>query len=225
MRNGKMLPLTLYTIIILTTMFFSIIASAGDAGVGVLNVSPKFGIIRVVQQGNFIRVYLNVSDYNSWEDIYFVRVSLENYGTEPSEFIFEQYLNTESYDKLNKFSETSGGKNLLVKEKCSYYHSDKTETVSDRCNLELLFVFHTTGFTRLNILASDIEGLTTQAHIDYNADEAMRSNEVITIPGLNITIIIPPYFLDLIAVILGIIGTAYFIKELNKRSKNKKSVV
>ncbi|MCK5258257.1 MAG: hypothetical protein KAJ69_01960, partial [Thermoplasmatales archaeon] len=106
-----------------------------------------------------------------------------------------------------------------------FYHSDGTETVADRCNLELLFVFHTTGFTRLNILASDLEGLTTQAHIDYNADEATRSIDVIIVPGLNIPIIIPPYFLDLIAVILGIIGTIYFIKELNKRNKNKKSAL
>lgn len=223
MRRGRVLPLPLFTIIIVLTIFFSISASAGNAGVGVLNVSPKFGIIRVVQQDNFIRIYLNISDYNSWEDIYIVNVSLENYGTESAEFLFKQYSNTESYEKLNEFSEISGEKNLLVKEKCSFYHSAGTETVADRCNLELLFVFHTTGFTLLNILASDLEGLTTQAHIDYNADEAMRSIDVIIVPGLNIPIIIPPYFLDLIAVILGIIGTIYFIKELNKRNKNKKS--
>lgn len=225
MRQGRALPVMLFTVIILLIIFFSIGASAGNAGVGVLNVSPKFGIIRVVQQDNFIRVYLNISDYNSWEDIYIVNVSLENYGMKSSEFRFKQYSNTESYEKLNEFSEISGEKNLLVKEKCSFYHSDGTETVADRCNLELLFVFHSTGFTRLNILASDFEGLTTQAHIDYNTDEAMRSIDVIIIPGLNIPIIIPPYFLDLIAVILGIIGTIYFINKFNKRNKNKKSVL
>ena len=70
-KGGVLLSLVTVTMILFTT-FLSIEASAGEAGVGVLNVPPKYSMIRVVQQDKFIRVYLTISDYNSWEDIFTV---------------------------------------------------------------------------------------------------------------------------------------------------------
>ena len=62
-RGEALLGLVTITIILLATSF-SINANAGEAGVGVLNVSPKFSEIRLVQQDNLIRAYITASDYN-----------------------------------------------------------------------------------------------------------------------------------------------------------------
>lgn len=216
-KGGVLLSLVTVTMILFTT-FLSIEASAGEAGVGVLNVPPKYSMIRVVQQDKFIRVYLTISDYNSWDDIYTVNVTLEDYGLEIAEFLFKQYEDTISYEKINEFSETSKENNLLVKEKCSYNHSDEKETVADKCNLELLFVFHKTWFTRLNIIIADLDGSTASTHIDYNAEETMRSGNIIMIPWLHepIRVVIPSYLLNLLAVIAGLIGVIFCVRKMDR---------
>jgi len=218
MKKRGLLFLLVTVTILLCSTFFSITTSASQAGVGVLNVPPTFRMIRVVQQDDFIRVYITISDYNSWEDIYSASVTLEDYGLETAEFFYKQYEDRTSYIKTNEFNETSGNNDLLVKEKCSYEHSSKRETVDDRCNIEILFVFHTDWFTRLNVLVSDREGSTATAHIDYNAEEMMRNSEIIVIPGVDepISVGIPPYLLNLLAMFMAITGTALVVKKRNR---------
>ena len=80
-KGWVVLVLTISTIFFFIN-FSSIDANAGSAGVGVLNVPPQYSMIRLVQQNNNIRIYLTISDYNSWEDIYSVSVVLEDYGVE-----------------------------------------------------------------------------------------------------------------------------------------------
>jgi len=210
----------LLVIIISTTIlfpfFFSTVASASQAGVGVLNVPPEYRRIRVVQQDNNIRVYLTLSDYNSWEDIYEANVILEYYGSETATFTFKQYEDTTSFVKINEFSETSRENDLLQNEKLSYSHSDKKETVDDRCNFDLLFVFRTTWFTHLKIVTYDREGLTATTHIDYDMEEMMRSSNMILIPGIDgpIPVEISSLILNLIALTAGAIGVIYFAKKM-----------
>ena len=208
--------LLLIAIIILFSTFFTITSSAGKAGVGVLNVSPVQNFIRVTQQDSFIRVYLTVSDYNSWADIFTVTITLEDYGLQIAEFMFKQYEDESSFVTIDEFSEKSGGKNLLATEKCSFDRSDLKDTVSERCNLELLFVFQTTIFNRLNIEVKDREGATASTHIDYDTGDMMRSDNIITIPGFDepITIELPSYLLNIIIVALAIICTRIFLKKM-----------
>ena len=214
MKKGFLL--VVISVILLFSVFFSTNATAGKAGVGVLNVPPEYSRTRVVQQDNNIRVYLTVSDYNSWEDIYKVTVSLDYYGSETATFTFKQYEDTTSYEKINEFSETSRENDLLQNEKCSYSHSDKKETVEDRCNFIIVFVFRTTWFTRLNILTYDREGLTATTHIDYDMEEMMRSSNMIMIPWLDgpILVEISSFILNLIALVVGAIGVIYFAKKM-----------
>jgi hypothetical protein len=51
----------LFMAVLLCSVVLLLHASAGEAGVGVINVPPKYGYIRVEEQDNFIRVYLNIS--------------------------------------------------------------------------------------------------------------------------------------------------------------------
>ncbi len=139
-RGDVLVGVVTITIILLATSF-SINANAGEAGVGVLNVSPKFSEIRLVQQNNLIRAYITTSDYNSWGDIYDVKIILDSYGSEIATFTYKQYDDTDSFEKINEFSEESKENDLLLEEKCSASHSDNDETVEERCNLNLIFVF------------------------------------------------------------------------------------
>ncbi len=203
-------------IILFSRAFFSPDAHAGEAGVGVMNVPPKFSEIRIVQQDNStLRIYLTASDYNSWEDIETVQVSLDDNGVETAKFLFQQYADATSYVKINEFSDLVGENALLVKDKCSYTFSESKETIDDRCDLKLIFVFHTTWFTRLNIILSDRAGLTSEAHIDYNAEEMAKSGNLLLIPGFPdpIFLTIPSYLLDIIAVTSAAIGTVLLVKK------------
>ena len=169
---------------ILLLMLVSYNTRAGEAGVGVLNVPPEYSSIRVLYYEDSIRIYLTISDYNSWEDIYQVKISLEDSGLEKARFVFKQYENTTSYDRINRFTEeVSNG--ILYTEKCSYSVSNKKDTVKDRCNMHLLFVFKTTYFTRIYVTAEDRGGEKAEATLDYDLEAMIRSGNIIMIPWIN----------------------------------------
>jgi hypothetical protein len=208
--------LLMFTTFVLCSVIVPLNASAGQAGVGVINVPPKYGYIRVEEQDNFIRVYLNISDYNSWADINNVSVTLDSYGTKLSTFLFQQYKSLESYVEINEFTETPENNHLLVIEKCFFEKSNKKETIDERCDIAIRFVFQKTFFTGLSIVINDRAGSApAEAYIYYNSEESMRSGNTIVIPwiGLRITIDIPPYLVDLIAIVLGSIGVVYYLKK------------
>ncbi len=194
------------------------VEGASKAGVGVLNVPPTFRMIRIVQQENTIRVYLTLSDYNSWEDIFSASITLEDSGLDIATFTYQQYEERTSWIKTNQFNDTSS-KELLMLTKCSYDSSNDRETVEDRCNLEVLFVFQTDFFTRLHIVAGDREGATATASIDYNADEMIRNSEIIVIPGVDepVSVTIPPYLLNLLALLVAIVGTFLVMRKIDKQ--------
>ncbi len=217
MKRGRVsLSLVISTIILFIT-FSPINANAGNngqTGVGVFSAPPQYSIIRLVQQGDDIRVYITVSDINSWKDIYSVSIVLEELGVEKAEFLYKQYEDETDWEIINEFSEKSKENNLLVTKKCSYDHSDKEEILTG-CYLNILFVFHTTWFTRLNIIASDRGGATSTLQLDYTSEDLMRRGDIIIIPGLDesMTVEIPPYLLDIIALIIAAIGTRYVVKK------------
>jgi hypothetical protein len=229
--NSKTIHLifSIIGLLLISSQILTINCKAGEAGVGVINVPPKFTLIRIVQQDDFIRVYLTLSDYNSWADIYNVSITLEDSGINRAQFLFQQYEDLYSYNSINRFSQFLGGNNLLNLEKCSYFHSVKKDTVDDRCDLQLLFVFETTFFTRFHLIVRDRAGETAESHIDYNAAEMTRDNNVIIIPGLNgelYRIWLPQFILEILTILAAIAGTMYVAKKRNitlfKRVKNEK---
>lgn len=217
MKRGRVILSLVISTIILFITFSPINANAGNngqTGVGVFSAPPQYSIIRLVQQGDDIRVYITVSDINSWKDIYSVSIVLEDLGVEKAEFLYKQYEDETDWEIINEFSEKSKENNLLVTKKCSYDHSDKEEILTG-CYLNILFVFHTTWFTRLNIIASDRGGATSTLQLDYTSEDLMRRGDIIIIPGLDesMTVEIPPYLLDIIALIIAAIGTRYVVKK------------
>jgi hypothetical protein len=195
---------------------FAMVGQAGQAGVGVINVPPKYGYIRVEEQDNFIRVYLNISDYNSWADINNVSVTLDVYGSKLSTFLFQQFKSLDSYMEINEFSETPESMHLLDIPKCFFEKSNSKETIDERCNIAIRFVFQKTFFTGLSIVINDRAGSApAEAYIYYNSEESMRSGNTIVIPwiGVRITLDMPPFLLDAIAIICGLAGVVYYLKK------------
>ncbi len=210
MVKFRFLPLIVIFLFLLT--IFSSNAQASSAGVGVLNVKPTFFEYNIIQHEDTLRIYLVVSDYNSWADVFKISIILKEKSTEKeyAKFIFQQYENEDSFDQINSFSET-GGNNLLLTEKCSVTSSDKRDTVDERCDIELLFVFNTDiWFNRLKVVAEDREGLQATSTIDYNlgTEDQYRSEDIIIIPWFDgqRTFIIPPFLPNLLAVIAGLLG-------------------
>ena len=136
---------TVISIVILASFVSTIVLShnvqAGSAGVGVLNVPPEYSETRIVTEDGIKKIYLTISDYNSWEDIYTTTVTIKNGDTVTASFVFRQYETTTSFTPVGEFKEEVGN-NYLVVNKCSYSHSDKTDTVSDRCLLHVVFAFY-----------------------------------------------------------------------------------
>lgn len=216
----------LFMTILLSLIVLPDHVSAGQAGVGVINVPPKYGYIRVEEQDDYIRVYLNISDYNSWADINNVSLTLENYGSKISTFLFQQYKSLDSFVEVNEFSETPQQRHLLDIEKCFFQKSNAKETIDERCDIAIRFVFRKTFFTGLSIVINDRAGSApAEAYIYYNSEESLRSGNTIVIPwiGVQISIALPPYLLDLIAILFASIGVMYYLKKTRIQAKRKGS--
>ena len=230
MVKKRFLPMFFILLLLLITVF-SDSTKANSAGVGVVNVPPKYGKLRIVQHEDTIRVYLIVSDYNSWGDILKIRVILEdkNTGNDFAEFAYQQYSSKDSYEKINLFDEKKGN-DLLLKEKCSFESSNKRVTIDERCDIEILFVFKSTWFSRLKIVVEDRAGDQAVSELDYypfetSPDDSYRDENIIIVPWFNgqITFFVPPYLSNLLAVIAGLFGAAICLRKkyiLNKRKFN-----
>ena len=215
MKKNLIVTILIASTIILLVTFPSVNAGSGRAGVGVLNVPPQFNQIRLVQQGDFIRVYLTCSDYNGWNDIISVSVILEVSGEEKTEFMYKQYEDKGSYDEINEFVEIPDESSLLVTKRCSYDYTVNGETVEELCYLYILMVFYSTLFTRLKILIEDRAGSTALSEIDYSSEELARSGDFIIFPGPDgpMSIEVSPYLLDSIALIIAIGLTVFIVRK------------
>ena len=111
-------------------------------------------------------------------------------------------------------------------DKCFFEKSNLKETVDERCDIAIRFVFKKTFFTGLYIMIQDRAGSDpAEAYISYNTEETMRSGNTIVIPwfGFRITFDLPPYLIDLIAVTLGSIGVVYYLKKTVRPEKRRGS--
>jgi hypothetical protein len=199
--------------IMLFNLFFiystGVIAGPGsNAGVGVINVPPNYSDIKILQRENMIRVYLTLSDYNSWGDIYKVQLNLEQDGVVLHTFSFKQWESPDSFNFVNEFTEESDSSILQV-EACDVSHSSETATVADRCHLNIRFVFRSTYFSELHIISSDRAGDTTETFIEYKGSDMNRGDNTMLIPWIDGTIKVelPRYLLDITIFLTALIAT------------------
>jgi hypothetical protein len=194
----------------------TMVESDGNAGVGVINVSPTFADIKLVERNSYIRVYLTISDYNSWADIYTVEVILEESGGEISSFLFQQYEDEESFEKINVFQESSDGLNLLNIDACDVSHSESRKTVEDRCHFDLRFVFLPTYFSQIHIISTDRAGAVAETIVEYRGGDMMRDQNTLLIPWIDgmVKIVLPPYVLDISLLGFSALAAVFLARKL-----------
>ena len=178
MRRAIILPSIALFFSLFLLVSLSQYASAGKAGVGVLNVPPEYRSTRVVYSDGMVKIYLTVSDYNSWRDIYKVDLYLESGRSVVAHFRFKQYNNTNSYNEIDQFKEVKGNGYLFV-DLCKTYHSSSRDTVDDRCLLNVIFAFSPVPCNKLSVHTYDRSNLSAKVLIDYTIGESARSDKVI----------------------------------------------
>lgn len=224
MRRKK--PTSSFKIALLVIFFFIIThyaVSAGETGVGVINVPPEYSFIELKQESGLITASLIISDYNSWSDIYSIQVSIEYNEVENTQFIFKQYETKQSFTKINQFSESSEESYLLI-DQCSYSHSQETKSVSDRCLLQVIFVYYPLPCTQLSIITTDRGGLQAATHIEYNAEGSLRSEQSIIIPGVKEPIDLSHTTIDAFALSCAVTYIAYLFKRKKIRYINLEKI-
>ncbi|MDG6217912.1 MAG: hypothetical protein QCI00_00535 [Candidatus Thermoplasmatota archaeon] len=202
----------LFICIVFTLFFicssFLVAADGGSAGVGVINVPPNYADIKIFQQDNQIRVYLTLSDYNSWSDIYKVQLNLEEDGAVLHTFSFKQWDGKDSFNRINEFIDESST-SLLNREACDVSHSRESKTIADRCHLHVRFVFQTTYFSQIRVTATDRAGVSTEAFVEYKGSDMIRDSNTLLIPWFDgaVKIELPPFVLDISILLIAMVAT------------------
>jgi hypothetical protein len=209
--------LTLFVSLIVT----SIKVQAGSAGVGVVNVPPEYSDIKIITEDGIKKIYLTISDYNSWSDVYTVEVTIKNGGETSALFEFRQYTSLASYTPTVEFKEEVGNKYLILDE-CSASHSDKTETISERCLIHIVFAFQPIPQTELIILTKDRGGLHAHTWVEFDRDGVPRSPGMIFLPWMLNPIEFSRYTLEALTIAIAATATAVIIKKrvLEKRGQS-----
>ena len=207
----RLTPITFACLVILSIVLFSQPVFAGKAGVGVLNVPPEYRATRIIQAENLIKVYLVISDYNSWRDIYQVDLLLKNNDAVVAQFRFKQYESTISYDEIDLFKEIRGD-GYLIPESCSVSRSPSKETVDDRCLLYITFAFTPIPYcTRMEVSTYDRGGLSATTSIDYPVEGSARNEKLIVPFWTGSPVEVSPDLINVIAVSVAFTTTAVLI--------------
>jgi hypothetical protein len=205
----------IFIVLMLFTICSAILASAdGTAGVGVVNVPPNYSDIKIFQQENQVRVYLTLSDYNSWSDIYQVQLNLEENGAILHSFTFKQWDGMNSFNRVNEFIDESST-SLLQIESCDVSHSKESKTISDRCHLHVRFVFRSTYFSEIRVISEDRSGDSTEAFLEYKGSDMIRESNTLLIPWFDGTVKVqlPPFALDLLIILIATIATFVIVRK------------
>lgn len=139
-----------------------------DGGITVINVPPQFSgfSIRTIDGLNYIDVV--VSDYNSWSDVFRVRVVVEDELLKPvADIAFQQYPDNVTLVREPRFNEPLGA--FLDYDRSSSTVNILPQTVEERTQIRVTFVLSPVKGTWLRVTASDLAGLEAFAQVEYQS--------------------------------------------------------
>ena len=174
-------------------------ANPGGAGVGVLNVKPTFSYIHFSSADGVHMIEVNVSDYNSWEDIYKVTLTFTADDGPITVISYTQYSNrSDMSSRVDWFNESYG--NYLIRDRTNITYRVFSGGAEERCCLNITFTFRPIEALKVVVVAEDLSGAVAVSRVDY--------------PPLfgGIPMEQEPVSTDLIALVLSIFGTAGAIK-------------
>ncbi len=193
LRAFSLGPLAIACLLIISLLLLPNVARGQTGGVTVVNVPPEFQAIDVGTQSGLHHIDVVVSDDNSWGDI--LRVDLEildESGGPVAHVILQTYISNASLIWEPTFMD-SVGQNLVRGESLATV-STNPQTVEDRSELRVTFAIIPLTGRWARITATDLEGLSATAQVDY------LTGSIIVGPT-----IFPPWLLLLLAVAASVI--------------------
>lgn len=183
-------------IIFLLFSLVSVSENSDGAGVGVIDVSPTFSYLHFSSVGRVHWIEVNVSDYNSWKDIYKITLTFIGDGEPITVISYTQYSDrNDTSNRVDWFNETYG--NYMIKDMTGItYRVFNGSTVDERCNMNIRFTFRPISALKVVVVAEDLSGAMAVSIVDYPPLFSGGSME----PG--------PISMDFIALILAAVGTA-----------------
>ncbi len=174
-------------------------ANPDATGVSVLNVDPKISYIHFSSSDGIHMVEVNVSDYNSWKDIYRISMTFTAEDGPITVISYTQYSNrSDMNSRVDWFNESFG--HYLLKEKTGIvYRVFNGSTVDEKCNLNITFGFRPVEALKVVVVVEDLSGAVAISRVDYPPLFGFPMEE-------------EPFSTDLIAVVLSVFGTAGGIK-------------
>ncbi len=148
----------------LLLMVVSMLAFTAPAAatIGVSDITPTFYSLQVYPSNGHVFVRAVVFDYNSWRSISEVIFNAIGPGnTTVESVIFKQYSPNGTLS--DSFTQSAGSHFLPLYSE--FNASDLTATVSERCNMTVLFAFTSMAADYLTISVIDIHGKIASSNI------------------------------------------------------------
>jgi len=137
-------------------------------GITVINVPPQFSGFSIRTQDGLNYIDVVVSDYNSWLDIFRVRVEvLNDLRASVADVAFQQYPDNVTLTRQPEFTEPLGS--YLVRSLSSATYNTQPVTVEERTEMRVTFVLSPVKGAWVSVTATDLGGLEAFAEVQYSA--------------------------------------------------------
>ena len=136
-------------------------------GITVINVPPQFSGFSLRTQDGLNYIDIVVSDYNSWSDIFRVRVEVfDNFQAAVADVAFQQYPDNVTLTRQPRFTQPVGS--YLVWSLSSATVNTQPVTVEERTEMRVTFVLSPVKGTWVSVTATDLGGLEAFAQVQYS---------------------------------------------------------
>jgi hypothetical protein len=143
-------------------------ARGDGSGITVINVAPQFSGLSIRTEDGLNYIDVVVSDYNSWADIFRVRVEvLDSLQASVADVSFQQYPDNVTLTRQPRFTEPVGS--YLVWALSSATVNTQPVTVEERTEMRVTFVLSPVKGTWVSVTATDLGGLEAFAEVQYSA--------------------------------------------------------
>ncbi len=168
-------------------------------GVAVLNVPPTISYVHFSSADGIHRVEVTVLDYNSWKDVYQIRLEFRADDGPLSVITYTQYSDRGNLStRVDWFNETDG--HYLLQSMSGVRRVFNGTTVPEKCEINVTFALRPIEALKVVMTVEDLSGEKAVARVDY--------------PPLfgGISLRPEPISTDFIAVALSVFGTVAGIK-------------
>ena len=157
------------SVLLLVLLSASAAPARGDgSGITVINVAPQFSGLSIRTEDGLNYIDVVVSDYNSWSDIFRVRVEvLDSLQAAVADVVFQAYPDNVTLTRQPRFTEPVGS--YLVWTLSQATVNSQPVTVEERTEMRVTFVLSPVKGAWVSVTATDLGGLEAFVEVQYSA--------------------------------------------------------